>query len=212
MESLANLTQAVVDGKRNDAVAGTRAALEANTEPAVVLDALVGGMEEIGKRWKANEVFVPEVLIAARAMKEAMDVLEPSLAEGGIRPEATMVVGTVKGDLHDIGKNLVAMMWKGANIQVHDVGTNVSPEDFVKAIKDSKAEVVGLSALLTTTMPAMKETVDVIRAAGLRDVKIIVGGAPVTQAYADEIGADGYAADAVTAVDKARELIAVQAG
>lgn len=206
---LSALTQAVVDGKRNDAVAGTKAALEANTEPSAVLDALISGMEEIGKRWKANEVFVPEVLIAARAMKEAMDVLEPSLIEGGVKPEATMVVGTVKGDLHDIGKNLVAMMWKGANIQVHDAGTNVSPDDFVKAIKDSGAQVVGLSALLTTTMPAMKETVDAIRAAGLQDVKIIVGGAPVTQAYADEIGADGYAADAVTAVDKARELIAV---
>ena len=205
---LSELTQAVVNGKRNDAVAGTTAALDAGTEPSTVLDALIAGMEEIGRRWKANEVFVPEVLIAARAMKEAMDVLEPSLIEGGVKPEATMVIGTVKGDLHDIGKNLVAMMWKGANIQVHDAGTNVSPEDFVKAIQESGAKVVGLSALLTTTMPAMKETVEAIRAAGLSDVKIIVGGAPVTQAYADEIGADGYAADAVTAVDKARELIA----
>ncbi len=205
---LSELTQAVVNGKRNDAVAGTTAALEAGTEPSTVLDALIAGMEEIGRRWKANEVFVPEVLIAARAMKEAMDVLEPSLIEGGVKPEATMVIGTVKGDLHDIGKNLVAMMWKGANIQVHDAGTNVSPQDFVKAIQESGAKVVGLSALLTTTMPAMKETVEAIRAAGLNDVKIIVGGAPVTQAYADEIGADGYAADAVTAVDKARELIA----
>ncbi len=205
---LSELTQAVVNGKRNDAVAGTTAALDAGAEPSTVLDALIAGMEEIGRRWKANEVFVPEVLIAARAMKEAMDVLEPSLIEGGVKPEATMVIGTVKGDLHDIGKNLVAMMWKGANIQVHDAGTNVSPEDFVKAIQESGAKVVGLSALLTTTMPAMKETVEAIRAAGLSDVKIIVGGAPVTQAYADEIGADGYAADAVTAVDKARELIA----
>jgi methylmalonyl-CoA mutase cobalamin-binding domain/chain len=208
MESLEALTQAVVDGKRNDAVKGVQAALEAKTEPTVVLDALIGGMQEIGKRWKANEVFVPEVLIAARAMKEAMGVLEPSLVEGGIKPEATMVVGTVRGDLHDIGKNLVAMMWKGANMRVNDVGTNVSPEDFIKAIRESNAEVVGLSALLTTTMPAMKETVEAIRAAGLTDVKIIIGGAPVTQAYADEIGADGYAADAVNAVDMARELIA----
>jgi methylmalonyl-CoA mutase cobalamin-binding domain/chain len=207
MELLIDLTQAIIDGHRTHAVSGTRAALDAGTEPGVVLDALTAGMEEIGRRWKANIVFVPEVLIAARAMKESMAVLEPILSEGGIQPEATAVIGTVKGDLHDIGKNLVAMMWKGANIQVHDVGTNASPEDFIKAARESGADVIGLSALLTTTMPAMKSTVDAIRAAGLKDVKIIIGGAPVTQAYADEIGADGYAADAVTAVDHLREAV-----
>lgn len=207
MEFLADLTQAIIDGHRTNAVAGTRSALEAGTEPTVVLDALTDGMEEIGRRWKANLVFVPEVLIAARAMKESMAVLEPILADGGIQPQATAVIGTVKGDLHDIGKNLVGMMWKGANIQVHDVGTNVSPEDFIKAAREHNADVIGLSALLTTTMPAMKTTIEAIRAAGLKDVKIIIGGAPVTQAYADEIGADGYAVDAVNAVDHLREAV-----
>lgn len=207
MASLADLTKAIVEGHRTHAVAWTGEALEAGTEPALILDALVGGMEEIGRLWKANEVFVPEVLIAARAMKESMQVLEPRLAEGGVKPEATAVIGTVRGDLHDIGKNLVAMMWKGANIRVHDVGTNAAPEDFIKAAKENNADVIGLSALLTTTMPAMKSTVQAIRAAGLTNVKIIIGGAPVTQAYADEIGADGYAPDAVTAIDHLRQAV-----
>jgi len=207
MEYLVELTQAIIDGHRTNAVAGTRKALEAGTEPTDVLDALTAGMEELGRRWKANLIFVPEVLIAARAMKESMVVLEPILADGGIEPEAIAVIGTVKGDLHDIGKNLVAMMWKGANIQVHDVGTNVSPEDFIKAARENNADVIGLSALLTTTMPAMKTTIEAIRAAGLKDVKIIIGGAPVTQAYADEIGADSFAPDAVTAIDHLREAV-----
>ncbi|MEZ6192017.1 MAG: corrinoid protein [Phycisphaerales bacterium] len=207
MPDLTALSKAIVEGHRTHAVAWTGEALEAGTDPALILDALVGGMEEIGRLWKANEVFVPEVLIAARAMKESMQVLEPRLAEGGVKPEATAVIGTVRGDLHDIGKNLVAMMWKGANIRVYDVGTNAAPEDFIKAAKENDADVIGLSALLTTTMPAMKSTVQAIRAAGLTNVKIIIGGAPVTQAYADEIGADGYAPDAVTAIDHLRQAV-----
>lgn len=147
------------------------------------------------------------MLIAARAMKEAMALLEPLLVKAGITPKNTVVIGTVQGDLHDIGKNLVAMMFKGANFGVVDVGTNVAPEKFIAAVKESNASLVALSALLTTTMPAMKTTVEAIRAAGLKDVKIMIGGAPVTQDYANEIGADGYSADAASAVDLALSLV-----
>ena len=158
-ELLANLTATIKAGRRKEAVETTQAALDANTSPAEVLNALVTGMDDVGRRFKANEIFVPEVLIAARAMKESMALLEPKLVAAGIRPEYTAVVGTVQGDLHDIGKNLVSMMWKGANFNVIDLGTNVPPEKFVAAARDNKAQVVGLSGLLTTTMPAMKRTV-----------------------------------------------------
>lgn len=147
------------------------------------------------------------MLVAARAMKEGMGLLEPILVKAGITPAFTAVIGTVQGDLHDIGKNLVAMMWKGANFGVVDLGTNVSAEKFVQAAKQSNAKVVGLSALLTTTMPAMRETVKQIRAAGLTDVKIVIGGAPITQQFADEIGADGFSPDAASAVDLVRKLV-----
>jgi 5-methyltetrahydrofolate--homocysteine methyltransferase len=202
------LTQAVVDGNQSQATAATVAAIESGVEPAEVLNALVAGMTEVGRRWKANELFLPEVLIAARAMNESMAVLEPHLVAGGVEPEVTAVIGTVRGDLHDIGKNLVAIMWKGANIRVHDLGTDVAPEEFVDAVREHDADVVGLSALLTSTMPGMRRTVEAIRAAGLDGVKIVIGGASVTQSYADEIGADGYASDAVRSVDKVKALIA----
>jgi len=146
--------------------------------------------------------------IAARAMKEAMGVLEPILVEAGIKPIAKAIIGTVEGDLHDIGKNLVAMMWKGANFDVVDLGTNVPPQKFVTAVQEHQAQLVGLSALLTTTMPAIKSTVEAIKEAGLDVTKVVIGGAPVTQEYADEIGADGYAPDAASAVDVARNLLA----
>jgi 5-methyltetrahydrofolate--homocysteine methyltransferase len=142
-------------------------------------------------------------------MKEAMALLEPRLVEAGIKPKVTAVIGTVQGDLHDIGKNLVAMMWKGANIGVVDLGTNVTAEKFVAAAKEHKASLVGLSALLTTTMPAMKQTIEAIRNAKLDGVKVVIGGAPITPEFANEIGADGYAPDAASAVDKARELCGV---
>jgi len=151
---------------------------------------------------------VPEMLIAARAMKEAMAVLEPVLVGAGIQPEAKAILGTVKGDLHDIGKNLVGMMWKGANIEVIDLGTNVPPERFVAAAKEHNARIVGISALLTTTMVGMRDGVGAIRAAGLDDVKIIVGGAPLTAEFARQIGADSYAQDAGSAVDVAKRLLA----
>jgi len=207
MADLKKLTESIIKGSRNDATALTKQALAENTPPGQVLDALVGGMDVVGQRFKANQIFVPEVLIAARAMKESMALLEPVLAKAGIKPAFTAVIGTVQGDLHDIGKNLVAMMWKGANFGVVDLGTNVSPEKFVAAAKQHNAKVVGLSALLTTTMPAMKTTVQALRDAGLKDVKVVIGGAPITQEFANQIGADGFAPDAASAVDIVKKLV-----
>jgi len=206
-ELLAKLTETIKAGRRKEAVETTQATLDANTPPSDVLNALVTGMDDVGRRFKANEIFVPEVLIAARAMKESMALLEPFLVAAGIRPEFTAIVGTVQGDLHDIGKNLVAMMWKGANFDVVDLGTNVPPEKFVESAREKNAQVVGLSGLLTTTMPAMKRAVEELRQAALPGVKVVIGGAPITQEFADEIGADGYATDAASAVDLVRSLL-----
>ncbi len=208
MADLSNLTEAIKKGDRTEATRATQEAIDSKTGPDKILQALVTGMDDVGRRFKANEVFVPEVLIAARAMKESMVLLEPLLIAAGIRPAFTAVIGTVEGDLHDIGKNLVAMMWKGAGFGVVDLGTNVPPGKFVDAVKEHSAQVVGLSALLTTTMPAMKAVVETIKSGNLEGVQVVVGGAPVTQAFADEIGADGYAADAASAVDVARQLVA----
>ena len=208
MSKLNDLSLAVEKGKRNDAKALTQALLDEGMKPLDIVEkGLVPGMAAIGEKFKNNEVFVPEMLIAARAMKESMAILEPLLAQAGIKPKNTVVIGTVQGDLHDIGKNLVAMMLKGANFGVVDVGTNVAPEKFIAAVKEHNASLVALSALLTTTMPAMKLTVEALRAAGLNDVKIMIGVAPVTQDYANEIGADGYSADAASAVDLAQGLV-----
>jgi 5-methyltetrahydrofolate--homocysteine methyltransferase len=208
MPDLVKLNEAVKTGNRDDAVALTQEAIDGGASAQEILDAMVAAMDDVGQRFQRNEVFVPEMLIAARAMKEAMAILEPKLVEAGIKPVATAVIGTVAGDLHDIGKNLVAMMWKGANFDVVDLGTNVPPQKFVDAVKEHNAQIVGLSALLTTTMPAIKTTVDALKGADLDVTKIVIGGAPVTQEYADEVGADGYAADAATAVDVARDLLA----
>ncbi len=208
MSDLSALAEAVEKGSRKEAVRLTQALLDAGTKPQVIIDdALVVGMTNIGEKFKNNQVFVPEVLIAARAMKEAMAMLEPLLVKAGIKPKYTAVIGTVQGDLHDIGKNLVAMMWKGANFGVVDLGTNVAPDKFVVAAKDNQANIVGLSALLTTTMPSMKTTVDALRGAGLKNVKVIIGGAPVTAEFAKEIGADAYGPDAATAVDIVKQLV-----
>jgi 5-methyltetrahydrofolate--homocysteine methyltransferase len=203
---LAGLKAAIEAGDRATAVAITTAAVEAGDDPQAVLDAMTGAMEVIGGRFAAGEIFVPEMLISARAMKEATAVLEPVLVASGIRPEHTAVIGTIKGDLHDIGKNLVAMMWKGANLAVVDLGTNVSPEAFVAAAREHGANLVGVSALLTTTMVGMKDVVGAVREA-LPDVKVIVGGAPVTAEYAASIGADGYAPDAAAAVGVAKRAV-----
>jgi 5-methyltetrahydrofolate--homocysteine methyltransferase len=160
----------------------------------------------IGEKFKNNEIYVPEVLIAARAMNKAMEILEPKLIEAGVESKGKLVIGTVKGDLHDIGKNLVAMMYKGAGYEVIDLGIDVTPEKFVEAAKEKGAKLIGLSALLTTTMPAMKDVVEKVKSEGLDDVKVVIGGAPVTQAYADEIGADGYAPDAASAIEVGKKL------
>ncbi len=207
MNELHPLTQAIIAGKRKevpDLVAQCLAAGESAS--AIVEHRLVPGMAIIGEKFKLNEIFVPEMLIAARAMKEALKVLEPLLAAAGVKPEHIVVIGTVEGDLHDIGKNLVAMMWKGANLGVIDLGVNVPPARFVEAIREHQPELVGLSTLLTTTMPAMRDTVKAIRDAGL-SVKIVVGGAPITREFAREIGADSYAPDAGSAVDMAVALL-----
>jgi 5-methyltetrahydrofolate--homocysteine methyltransferase len=207
MADLAALTAAIEAGDRATAVRITREAVEEGLDPRTVLGAMTAAMEVIGAKFQCQEIYVPEMLISARAMKEATAVLEPVLVKAGIRPEHTAVLGTIKGDLHDIGKNLVGMMWKGANIEVIDLGTNVTPERFVEAAKEHGATIVGISALLTTTMVGMKDVVTAIRAANLADVKVIVGGAPLTQDFADMIGADGYASDAASAVEAARKAI-----
>ena len=207
MADLAALTAAIEAGDRATAVRVTREAVEEGLDPRTVLGAMTIAMEVVGARFQCQEIYVPEMLISARAMKEATAVLEPVLVKAGIRPEHTAVLGTIKGDLHDIGKNLVGMMWKGANIEVIDLGTNVAPEAFVAAAKEHGAHIVGISALLTTTMVGMKDVVAAIRAANLDDVKVIVGGAPVTQDFADLIGADGYASDAASAVEAAKNAI-----
>lgn len=208
MPLLNDLTAAVAAGKRTDTVRLTQELLAAGTGPGTIVEqGLVPGMAIVGEQFKKNEIFVPEMLVAARAMKEALKLLEPLLAAAGIKPKYTVVVGTVQGDLHDIGKNLISMMWRGAGFAVVDLGTNVPPEKYLAAAQEHKAHLVGLSALLTTTMPAMKETVKILKAAGLPNTKIMVGGAPITQAFADDIGAGGYAADAGTAVDVAKKLV-----
>ena len=207
MADLEALGEAIIKGDQKTAVELTQAALDKDTAPDTILEqGLIAGMNVVGKRFKANEVYIPEVLIAARAMKSAMEILEPKLAEAGIEPMGKALIGTVQGDLHDIGKNLVIMMLKGAGFEVTDVGVDVTAEDFVAKAKDSGAQLVGLSALLTTTMPAMEKTVQAVKDAGL-DAKVMIGGAPVTQNYADKIGADGYAPDAASAVDIAKSLL-----
>lgn len=206
-ETLQQLTAAIKAGKRKDATASTQAALDAGTDPQTILNALTEGMDDVGRRFKANEIFVPEVLVAARAMQKSMDLLEPVLLASGIQPEHCVVIGTVEGDLHDIGKNLVSMMLKGANFKIVDLGTNVAPDAFIEAVEANKPAIVALSALLTTTMPAMKETVALLKEKGV-SARVIVGGAPVTREFSDQIGADGYSADAASAVELARQLCA----
>jgi len=183
--------------------------LDDNLGPESMLyDALIPSLEEVGARFERGDYFVPEMLIAARAMQGALDILRPLLAETGAKPIGTYVMGTVKGDVHDIGKNLVNIMLEGAGFTVHDLGVNVAPEVFVEAINEHQPDIVGFSAFLTTTMPMFKANINALEKAGIRDnVIVMVGGAPVTQEYADAVGADGYAADASTAVRLAKDLI-----
>jgi len=208
MADLKALADAIIRGDQNTAVEITKAALEEGTEAKSVLnDGLIAGMDVVGARFKKNEVYIPEVLISARAMKMAMEILEPELVKAGVQPVGKFLIGTVQGDLHDIGKNLVAMMLKGAGFEVVDIGIDIPAEKFVEQVKATGVQLVGMSALLTTTMPAMEKTLKAMKDAGIA-AKIMVGGAPVTQGYADKIGADGYAADAASAVDLAKSLVA----
>jgi len=207
MADLKALSEAVINGQKDQAKELTQQAIDEGVAPDTIInEGLIAGMNVVGKRFKANEFYVPEVLIAARAMHTAMDLLRPLLAESDTKSMGTAIIGTVKGDLHDIGKNLVAIMLEGAGLEIRDLGIDVPTEKFVQEVKDSNIKLLCISALLTTTMPAMKEIIDAMRSENI-DVKILIGGAPVTQAFADEIGADGYAPDAASAVDKAKELL-----
>jgi 5-methyltetrahydrofolate--homocysteine methyltransferase len=208
MSVLAEISEQLQKGKANEVKDLVEKALADGEAPGKILnEGLLVGMSIIGAKFKKNEVYVPEVLIAARAMKSGMTVLQPKLADAGVEPVGTAVIGTVKGDLHDIGKNLVGMMLEGAGFKVVDVGIDADPQTFVDNAKESGAAVIGVSALLTTTMTNMKAVVEAVKEAGLEGVKVMIGGAPVTQAFCDEIGADGYAPDAASAADLAKELI-----
>ena len=205
MAGLEELKQAIISGKREAAKELTQKALEGGMKPReIVVDGIAAAMEVVGEKFRANEFFVPELLIAQRAMKEALSLM----SEEDVDHIGTVAIGTVKGDLHDIGKNLVAAMLEGAGFKVLDLGVDVSPDQFVKAAQEDSANVIAMSALLTTTMGSMRDTVAALETAGIRDkTRVLIGGAPVTQSYADEIKADGYAPDAATAVEKAKALL-----
>ena len=208
MHDLSALQKAVIEGEVRAAVAAAHVALEAGVQPVDLISQGIGpAMAEVGKLFEEGEYFVPELLMAARATKEIFVILRPLLAQTGAKPMAQVLLGTVQGDLHDIGKNLVAAMLEGGGFEVTDLGVDVPPEKFIEAVKRKPVQIVGLSALLTTTMPAMKNTIEAFRTAGIRDqVKIMVGGAPVTRSYAESIGADGYSETAAASVDLARRL------
>jgi 5-methyltetrahydrofolate--homocysteine methyltransferase len=207
---LQSIASKLYEGSAGDVAQLVQQALDEGVGPEQVLSGgLIVGMDEVGRDFKAGELFVPEVLIAARAMHAGMDILRPLLVESGIPTAGKCIIGTVKGDLHDIGKNLVRMMLEGAGFEAVDLGTDVSAEAFVAAVREHKPQLMGMSALLTTTMVNMKGAIEALEEAGLREsVKVMIGGAPVTQAFAEEIGADAYAPDAASAVDVARELTA----
>jgi 5-methyltetrahydrofolate--homocysteine methyltransferase len=209
MANLKEIADNIIKGQAPKTKELVQAAINEGVPVKQILEeGLIAGMNVVGERFKKNEVYVPEVLIAARAMKSGMELLKPLLAKAGVEPVGTVIVATVKGDLHDIGKNLVSMMMEGAGFKVIDLGIDITPEKFVSSAKETNANLIGMSALLTTTMTSMKTTIDALKGAGLK-TKTMIGGAPVTQNYADEIGADGYAPDAASAVDKAKELLGI---
>lgn len=210
MPDLTKLYEAVLNGNAQAAVQITEEALAAGVAPqSLVADQMIPAMEEVGRRFECNEYFVPELLIAARAMKGALNLLRPLLAECGVEPTGRVVIGTVKGDLHDIGKGLVASMLEGGGFEVVDLGVDVPPDRFIAEAQEKGANLIAVSALLTTTMTGMKAVVDAVKEAGLHDrCKVIIGGAPVTQQYAESIGADGYSSNANGAVTLARQLVA----
>ena len=206
-----NIHNAILSGDIASTPKLVEVAISEGASPEDILEkGLIAGMGDVGTRFKANDIFVPEVLIAAKAMHAAMDVLEPLLVASGVKPKATVAVGTVKGDLHDIGKNLVVMMLKGAGFNVVDLGIDIAPDAFITRAEEANVSLIAMSSLLTTSMPSMKSTIEVLKQRGLSSkIKTIIGGAPVTQEYADNIGADGYAQDASSAVDKVKELLGV---
>jgi len=210
MPDLKQLHDAVLTGDAKTAKAVTEQALAEGIAPLkLVQEYMVPAMSEVGRRFECNEYFVPELLLSARAMKGALELIKPLLAASGAQPAGRVAIGTVKGDLHDIGKNLVAAMLEGGGYEIIDLGVNVTPEQFVAAVKEKNANIVAMSALLTTTMPSMRTTVDALKQAGVRNqVKVLVGGAPITQRYADEIGADGFAESAAGAVPLAKKVCA----
>ncbi len=209
MTDFQKLADSIIIGNAKLAKTLTDEAIQDGHAPKEVLDeGLIAGMNVVGERFRKNEIYVPEVLISARAMKAALEILRPLLTQTGIEPKGKVVLGTVKGDLHDIGKNLVGMMLEGAGFKIIDLGIDVSPEKFANAVEQENPDVLGMSALLTTTMIGMKAVIDVLETKNLRDkVRVIVGGAPVTQNYCDEIGADGYSADSASAVDLVKKLM-----
>ena len=210
MEELVNkIYNGVLEGKHKQVAVDVQAALDQGTNPVLILnEGMIAAMAEVGRLFEVGEYYVPEMLISARAMQTGLAVLKPLLKEADVKPAGRVAIGTVKGDLHDIGKNLVAMMLEGAGFEIKDMGTDVSPEKFVEAVKGGGVDIVALSALLTTTMPNMKATIDALKAAGLREqVKVMIGGAPVTDSYALQIGADGYSPDASRAVNLAKSLV-----
>jgi 5-methyltetrahydrofolate--homocysteine methyltransferase len=204
-----DLSTSVIEGNVDVMESLTNQGLEDGIAPKELLDkGLMPGMDYVGAEFKAGNLFVPEVLRSARAMQTSMDILRPLLAEGGVSLVGKVLLGTVKGDLHDIGKNLVGMMCEGAGFEVHDLGKDIGPDDFVIAVKEVNPDILGMSALLTTTMRAMESTIQALEEAGVRDqIKIMIGGAPVTQDFADQIGADGYASNAAAAADLAKTLV-----
>jgi len=210
MPDLKQLYEAVVSGNAKTTQALTQQALAEGVDPLkLVNDYMVPAMDEVGRRFEANEYFVPELLISARAMKAALEIIRPLLTARGDQPLGRVAIGTVKGDLHDIGKNLVGSLLEGGGFEVIDLGVNVTPEKFIATVNEKKANIIAMSALLTTTMPAMKTTIDALTQAGVRNkVKVLIGGAPITQKYADEIGADGYSENAVGAVALAKKAVA----
>ena len=212
MADLQKLYDAVLNGDAKTAVAVTREAIAENIDPLQLISGtMVPAMDEVGKRYEEEEYFVPELLLSARAMKGSLELLRPLLAERGAKPTGTVAIGTVKGDLHDIGKNLVASLLEGGGFEVIDLGADVPPEKFIEAVREKGAQIVCLSALLTVTMPSMKTTIEAMKQAGVREqVKVLVGGAPVTQQYADNIGADGYGESAGNAVAMARRMCGVK--
>ena len=211
MDILDKNIQSVIEGDWDATVLLAQEALDAGHDANTVMDALVGGMDTVGEEWRVGNMFIPEVLRSAKAMHAGMDVIRPFLSIEDAKLRGVVVIGTVQGDLHDIGKSLVAMMLEGGGFRVHDLGVDVSPARFVEAVKAHEPALVGMSSLLTTTMPYMRDTIRSLEEAGLRDsVKILVGGAPVTPEFADSIGADGYAPDGASAVAKAHELAGVE--